>query len=113
MELFLIISGGIGILFAFALSCAAIITARRRYASHKLTRAVVGLQADVVDLTERITHVTGLFKKMSARVGQRERRAEEKTAPPIASDGRDLTGEEWKRNYRREHAHEFSLNKRG
>jgi len=113
MELFLIILAGIGIIIAVALSCAAIVMSRRRYSSHKLTRAIVGLQADVVDLTERITHVTGLFKKMSARVGQRERRAEEKTAPPIASDGHDLTGEDWKRNYRREHAHEFSLNKRG
>lgn len=102
----MVIISGIGTFIALTLSICAIALSRRRYLDNKTTRAVVALSAECADITEKVEHLTKLFRKMSARVSQRDRRAKEN-----GNDNRldEVSGEEWKKQFRREHLDKISL----
>jgi hypothetical protein len=97
-----------GTILACALSLVSFALSRRRYTSNRITRAIVSVQADVADCTEKLEHLTGLFKRMSARVAQRERRKKENGEP----SGEDLSPDEFKRNWRRQNLEKLTLNSR-
>ena len=99
----------IGTVFACALSLLAIALSRRHYRNLKLSREVASLTCDIADVTEKIEHQSKLFKKINARLAQRERREKERTS---GDSGEGLSGEEWKKEWRRKNLDKITLNQR-
>lgn len=99
-----------GMFIACALSLAAFVISRRRYKNLKLSREIAAMQFELADVTEKIVHQSKLFKKMSARLGQRERREKESERQDDNGTG-SLTGEQFKQAWRRSNLDKLALNK--
>ncbi len=96
-----------GMILAVLLSCAALIVSRTRWANATLTRKIAQIDAELADLTEKQLHLTKLFKKQAARVSQRERRDRENGSTTLDN----LSGEDWKREFRKKNLQTIALNK--
>lgn len=111
MDLYLWFLSFLGTLLAFATACAAYIRAGTTFSNNRILRKVLALDAEVADTVEKLEHLTKLFKKMSARYGQRERRAAEKGSGNGA-DMSSLEGEDWKNAWRKQNIEKIALNQR-
>jgi hypothetical protein len=107
-----LVSLGIGTILAGILSCAAIYRSSAVFRDAKFTRKLLQMDAEVADCLEKQEHLTTLFKKFSARIAQRERRRNEKDNSGKSDSLSELTGEDWKKQYRKDHITELALNGR-
>lgn len=98
----------IGTILAVAISCAALWSSTRTFRNLKSERNAAHNAAEIADLTEKLDHLTKIFKRLSARQGQRKRRENEREN----GVDREPDYDENKRALRARHAGHIRLDKR-